>query len=63
MNKVKKAVEILADALKNNPGYYESWKANIAVQFQDEYRRCGHRRIHEISNKAADNFLKLLIND
>lgn len=58
-----KAVNTLIDALRNDPAYYESWKSNIAVRFQDA---CTHREKggvynwHEISNEAADKFLRIL---
>lgn len=60
-------------ALQSDPGYWEAWKANIAMAFKDEYERrftnvgrwakpfadCPHL-LHEISNQAAENFLQLL---
>lgn len=71
---VKDAVAFLIRALKEDEGYYISWKANIAMAFQDEYNRADEKihhdwlegfesviDIHEVSNKAADNFLKQLM--
>jgi len=59
---IKEAMTILKNALKDDDGYYESWKANIAVHFQDECNRSNDLKdIHGISNRAADNFLKHLI--
>lgn len=66
--KVKDAVETLVQALNEDPGYRISWQANIAVQFQDSWQRAvesgglpaTRESIHEISNSAADSFLKLL---
>ena len=60
------AVAQLIKALKEDRDYYDSWKANIAMAFQDQYNsdECiGIRdsNIHYHSNKAADNFLKQLI--
>jgi len=61
------AVDRLIQALKGDEGYYYSWQANIAVQFQDEMGRdsdlsdAERGRIHTASNVAAKNFLNLLI--
>jgi len=54
--------------LREDKELWEAWKANIAVQFQDEYARQDDglmdshtsNAIHGISNVAAENFLKLL---
>lgn len=67
---IPEAVDRLIHALKADEGYYISWQANIAVQFQDECKRFKAESdkdylsaddIHGISNKAAKNFLDLLI--
>ena len=57
--------EMLSD--KSEGSYYYSWQANIAMAFQDEYRRWAEKfnvvndhPIHSISNQAAKNFLDLL---
>lgn len=56
----KQAVDKLRRSLKD-PGYYQTWKANIAMAFQDEFhRRFNQKTLWEISDKAADNFLELL---
>lgn len=65
------AIETLVESLNNDAGYRFSWQANIAVQFQDEWKRVcesegpplDRETIHEISNKAAINFLHLLCMD
>lgn len=59
-------IEKLVKALKHDRGLYYAYQANIAVQFQDEYARSKKRYknrndIHKISNKAAKNFLNLLM--
>jgi hypothetical protein len=65
--KTKTAIDHLAAELRKDDGYFESWKANIAMAFKDEYaRRYKQRRhtrqaIHEIANQAAVNFLNLLM--
>ncbi len=67
----EQAVDHLVKALKVDPGYRYSWLANIAMQFKDEWQRsvdksglpCTPDHIHEIANKAADEFLTLLCRD
>lgn len=67
----KEAVEQLIKALKEDPEYYYSWQANIAMSFQDEYSKRFKGQtlypegetpaiIAEIANEAAKNFLNLL---
>lgn len=71
---VKNAIEVLTKALradKSEGSYYYSWQANIAMAFQDAYGWVMKgslslipptaQDLHEISNKAAKNFLDLLI--
>ena len=63
------AVDTLKHALEFEPGYRESWIANIAMAFKDEAYR--HRKktgkpylssadVHEIANKAAEEFITRL---
>jgi len=56
------------EEIGHDPGLWNVYKANIAVQFQDsaywfKQRNNKHylntRDLHMISNEAADNFLKL----
>ena len=63
------AIKKITKSLESDPDYRESWRANIAVQFQDEvrrYKKTNNKRtlsvedIHKISNTAAEEFLKLL---
>jgi hypothetical protein len=63
-------IENLIKALQEDKGLYESYKANIAVAFQDsayQFRKQFNKRtlsikdIHTISNAAADSFLAQLI--
>ncbi len=68
---IEKEIGVLRKALFNDPDYYNTWQANIAVQFQDAYEHAVEKRrqsldedpvsIHEVSNQAAKNFLNLLI--
>ena len=60
--KNKSPITDLVKALKTDKAYQETWIANIAMAFQDEYRRSHqHNGVHYISNKAAKNFIKLLL--
>ena len=61
------AVQQLSKALKEDPEYWESYKANIVMCMYDEYvimfpntHPAGHGVMLEIFNKGADRFLKLL---
>lgn len=59
-------IKKLIKNLKKDKQYYYSWQANIAMAFKDEYDRCSkkyknRKDIHNIANKAAINFLNLLI--
>jgi CRISPR/Cas system-associated protein Cas10 (large subunit of type III CRISPR-Cas system) len=61
----EEAVTKLCEALKKDPEYYNSWKANIAMSFVDEFYRTYPDNelveVKNIANTAADNFLRLLI--
>lgn len=71
MSELKKSMEIVREALKTDPSYRVGWKANIAVQFQDEWQRFiernervpTRREVHKMSNNAATAFLNLLCAD
>ena len=57
----KQAVDHLCKQLVADKGYWTSWVANIAMSFQDEFREHHKMKgIWEISNDAAERFLKLL---
>lgn len=68
---VKDAMDVVTKEIRNDSGYRISWQANIAMAFKDEWQRsanngglpCTPEQIHEIANKAADNFLNLLCRD
>lgn len=54
------AIDLLCETMKQEPDYRESWKANIAVAFQDEIPddiTLLNHDPHGISNRAADRFL------
>lgn len=68
------AMGMFTNALKKDTDWYNSFKANIAMAFKDEFDN-QHRKhaptfskwlfvengLHEIANTAADNFLQLLL--
>ena len=68
--KTYKVIKHLRKKLKNDPGYYEAWKANIAMAYVDNYiwykARTkknfinAHDR-HLIANEAAEYFMKQLM--
>lgn len=60
----------LREALKSDPGLYESWQANIAMcqlDAIDHYKRSRNKAVlnrtelHTCANNGAQNFLNLLI--
>lgn len=67
---VTKAVEALIKALKTDEDYRRSWSSNIAMAFKDEFwNSCPTHEsldlmdedtLHEIANKASENFLNTL---
>jgi hypothetical protein len=69
-HRIKKEVDVLIKALENDPAYYYTWQANIAMAVKDEWLRMvdnvempsTYEHIHDLSNRAAKNFLNLLIN-
>lgn len=68
MSKISEAVKVLTEELSRDEGYFYSWEANIAMAFKDEWNwhveKQGYpytkEHIHEIANKAANNFLNQL---
>ena len=61
----KQAVDHLCSELRKDPGYCYSWQSNIAMAFQDACADAGIKfpQLHDVSNKAAVNFLKNLMNE
>lgn len=67
-NGIPETMKILVKALKEDPDYYMSWQANIAMAFKDEFSRhpraaeaVNSETVHVIANTAAKDFLNLLI--
>jgi hypothetical protein len=68
LEKVPNAVAVLIEAIKNDPDVRRAWQANIAVAIQDEcpvaendFITLNRKQVWEMSQKAADRFLDLLI--
>lgn len=62
----KSPIKDLVKVLKEDEGYYQSWKDNIAMAFYDEYQLRDYFNdinISELSNNAAERFLKQLIDE
>lgn len=61
---LKKAMHILKNHLLDDCDYRLGWQANIAMAYYDEAIRrnigISHDELHSLSNKAAENFIKLL---
>ena len=63
-NKLADAMAVLKEAFLTDDDYRLGWQANVAMAFYDEAIRCdigvSHDELHNLSNKAAENFIKLL---
>ena len=64
-NEVAKAVKTLVSALNDDKAYRYSWQSNIAMAFSDACVQAGvmFPQLHDVSNKAADSFLRILCRD
>jgi len=69
--KIEDAIDNLIYALNEDNDYRESWKANIAMAYKDNYHWYKEKTgktvmnkedLHIIANNAADYFLKQLTN-
>ena len=64
---IEQAMNIIRKAIQEDVGYRIGWQANIAMAFRDEYARrrfmseAEHIFIHGVANKAAKNFLDILV--
>jgi len=63
---IEKARKELTTAIKEDSDFREGYKASIAMAFKDEYTRFKGEKpylnsndIHNMANKAADNFLNM----
>ncbi|MCK9570862.1 hypothetical protein M0R72_18070 [Candidatus Pacearchaeota archaeon] len=68
---VAEARRFLIEALKEDQGFYQAYKTNIAICFQDEYAKAmgssgskaiGAIDIPSIADKAAESFMQKWIN-
>jgi len=63
-NKLAEAMIVLKEAFLTDDDYRIGWQANIAMAFYDEAIRrdigVSHDELYNLSNKAAENFIKLL---
>ncbi len=62
--KLSAAIKVLREELQKDEGYYNSWKANIAMAFVDEINSAPDvfkNDLHNNANNAADRFLQNLI--
>ncbi len=57
-----KAMDVLRMELNSDSGYYDTWKANIAMALYDELRD-SKSGLPKICNDAADRFLQNLLLD
>lgn len=70
---IKKSVDTLCEALRNDAELYYAYQSNIAMSFKDEFHRIAGKpgevvhvnsdEVHEIANQAAKIFLNLLIKE
>ena len=62
---VKKEMDVIRKALKEDEGYWIAWQANIAMAFLDRLHNSGYKfpDDHMIANDAAIDFLKNLTRD
>jgi len=60
---IKNEMDVIRKELWNDKELYCGWQSNIAMAFMDECHRMGikHKKLHEVANNAAKNFLNLLI--
>jgi transcription initiation factor TFIIIB Brf1 subunit/transcription initiation factor TFIIB len=58
---LQEAINVLRHEIRSDEDYKRGWKDNIAMAFKDEAGNHGlnsSKIIHEVANKAADNFLE-----
>ena len=60
---IKKEMDVVCSALREDKELYYGWQSNIAMAFVDEFNKKhpDGLSMHEIANQAAKNFLDLLI--
>ena len=58
---VKKEMDAVCKALREDAEYYQACQANIAMAFVDEWREADDHEIHPLANRAAKRFLDMLV--
>lgn len=64
---IQEAMKVITTEIANDPGYRIGWEANIAMAFKDAAAQTlvqnedSRAVTHEIANKAASNFLDILV--
>lgn len=62
---IQEAMKIVITEIANDPSYRVTWEANIAMAFKDQVMRetdfYDPEWLHNVSNKAANNFLDILV--
>ena len=62
---LKKEIDKIIKALKEDRDYYIAWQSNIAMCMYDEFRRnkvkISNEQLHKICNDGAISFLNLFI--
>jgi hypothetical protein len=63
----QEAVKTLTKALREDPEFYYGYQSNIAMAFYDEAKKQlkseSRKRLQNISNQAAKNFLDVWIKE
>jgi hypothetical protein len=65
--RLKKAIKVLSKSLREDKEFYYGYQSNIAMCFVDEAKkqrtRDSYKKLHNVANEAAKNFLNLLIKE
>ncbi len=61
--KFQQAFDVFCKTIENDKSLYNTYQSTIAISFIDEFHSRGYRvpEIHNIANKAAINFLNMMI--
>ena len=62
------ALAVVTKTLREDDGLFQTYQSNLAMSFHDECKRSRKVRVsranlHQISNQAATNFLRLWVNE
>ena len=56
---VSKALEVLTEAMKEDPDYAHTWHCNVAMSMYDAFPDHDHDKNHAIANEGASRFMQL----